>query len=108
MNSTLLVTRTEDDYATRYISTWAEKVISEAEGKGANVIDLRSKKAIRKEVESRLRKNKPSLVFLNGHGDSECVTGYEEEVIIKAGENENLLEVGHAFRNKTRELALAL
>jgi hypothetical protein len=92
MNSTLLVTRTEDDYQTRYISKWAEKVINEASKKGGNIVDLKSQKATRTQVEGRLKKVKPSLVFLNGHGDTECITGFEQEIIIKAGENEALLK----------------
>src|ERR1700684_1364626 len=92
MNSTLLVTRTNDDLQTRYISTWAKKVIKEAENHNANVIDLEADKATRKELEGRLKKKQPAIVFLNGHGDSTCVAGYQQETLIKAGDNDQLLQ----------------
>ena len=88
----LLVTRPEYDYTTRYISAWAKKVIEEATARGCRVLDLVGERASKKELESMLVKQKPSLVFLNGHGGDNLVTGQDEKIIIKAGENEHLLK----------------
>ncbi len=63
-----------------------------ASKKGANIIDLHKKKATRSEFEGRIKKTNPSLVILNGHGDEDCVTGHDNEVLVKAGENEDLLK----------------
>jgi hypothetical protein len=41
-----------------------------------------------KEGESMLAKQTPDVVFLNGHGSEEAVTGHNGEVILRAGENE--------------------
>ncbi|GAA4461826.1 hypothetical protein GCM10023093_07270 [Nemorincola caseinilytica] len=38
-----------------------------------------------------LKKHSPELVFLNGHGNSDCVTGHNQEILIKANDNEQLL-----------------
>ena len=92
MKHSLLVTRPYFDLTTRYISSWAKKIITLAEEKGGDVFDLDRKRANRKEFESIMRKKKPSLVFLNGHGDYDAVAGQENEVLVRAGDNEKLLE----------------
>jgi len=92
MKHSLLVTRPNSDRTTRYISTWAEKVISLAQEKGLAVFDLARNRANRKELESMIRRNEPSLIFLNGHGHDTVVTGQDGEVLIEAGSNENILK----------------
>lgn len=89
---TLLITRPEHDPGTKYISHWSKKIIEAAEEKGAKVIDLHQEKAEKKEFEGRIHKTNPSLVILNGHGNEDCVTGHDNKVIVKAGENEELLK----------------
>jgi len=56
------------------------------------VTDLHKEKANKKEFEGRTKKLKPDLVLLNGHGDNVSVTGHNNEVIVKDGENSNLLK----------------
>lgn len=92
MKHSLLVTRPNSDLTTRYISVWAKKIITLAKDKGVSVFDLDKKRANRKEFESMMRKNKPSLVFLNGHGDYNFVAGQYDENLVCAGENEKILE----------------
>lgn len=79
----LLITRPEYDITTRYLSRWSEKIIKKAESKGINVIDLWRGKANRKRVIGILEKRNPRLVFLNGHGKDNCVTGHNNEIILK-------------------------
>lgn len=88
----LLITRPEHDPGTRYLSHWGKKVIQAAEEKGVDVIDLNQNKAVRTEFEGRVRKTNPSLVILNGHGTEDCVMGHDNQVLVKAGENEALLK----------------
>ena len=89
---TFLVTRPEYDYTTRYISTWAQKVIKHARGKGHFVLDLEGNRARKKEIESVIKKKNPSLIFLNGHGNDSIVTGQDGEILIEAGKNEAMLK----------------
>jgi len=91
MNKAVLATRPEYEYTTRYISAWAEKVLDFARQKGFDVFDLPKQRANRKQAESMLLKHKPSLVFLNGHGNDSCVTGQDEEILVEAGVNEEIL-----------------
>ncbi|MBI4600145.1 hypothetical protein HY732_04490 [Candidatus Uhrbacteria bacterium] len=88
---TLLITRPQHDLTTRYISSWAIEAIRHAERKGHAVIDLQKEKANRKEFVGRIEKVKPHIVFLNGHGSSDCVTGHDNEVLVGTGVNHEVL-----------------
>ena len=88
--SKVLITRPEFDYPTRYISAWAKKIVELVNKKG-NALDLPREKSNRKLVESMLKKHNPSLVFFNGHGGKDCVMGQDNEVLVKAGQNEAML-----------------
>ena len=87
----LLVTRPEYDPTTRYISCWAELIINLAKSKGFMVLDLQRTKANRKELEGRIKKLHPELVFLNEHGNDESITGHDNEVLVGLEENHQVL-----------------
>lgn len=90
--SKVIITRPEHDPSTRYLSRCSENVIQVAKRKGLEVFDLHKEKAIRKELEGRIKKISPELVILNGHGDSKSVGGHDNHILIKAGENEKILK----------------
>lgn len=87
----LLVTRPEHDYATRYLSAWAERFFTLTKEKGYSVIDLYRQRANRIEVESILDKRSPDFVVINGHGSTDSVAGHENEPLLIAGDNSSLL-----------------
>jgi len=87
----LIVTRPQHDPTTRYISSWAGEIVSFARAKGVTVIDLVKSKVTRKELEGRIKKITPRMVFLNGHGSQDAVFGHDNEVLIRVGENDTLL-----------------
>jgi hypothetical protein len=90
--ATLLVTLPRHEQTTRCISAWAKKALKVAEKKGLAVFELADKRACKKAFESMIKKHKPSFVFLNGHGGSSVVTGHENEPLVQAGMNEEILE----------------
>jgi len=92
MNKILLITRPDHDITTRYLSIWSEKITELADKKNISVLDLKRKKANKKEFKSRISKMKPLLVVFNGHGGNNYVAGYDNEVLIKSGNNERLLK----------------
>ena len=92
MNKTLLVTRPKYDDTTHYLFHWASVVLDQAREKGFKVLDLNKKRANRKDFLSVLRKQTPSLVFLNGHGNADSITGHDGESLIDANGDMNLLE----------------
>ena len=65
----LLITRPEHDFTTRYLSKWSEEIIGEAEKKHIEVIDLNGEKAERpfrerlRQVTQRQRKQRRTVEF---------------------------------------------
>lgn len=87
----LIVTRPQHDVTTRYISSWAGEIISFAQQKNIDIIDLAKEKASRDEFEGRVKKLQPAAVFLNGHGSESSVCGHDNETIVAAEENHTIL-----------------
>ena len=87
----LILTRPQHDITTRYLFYWAEAIVGLAKTKGIEVFDLAKHKANRVELEGRVKKLQPELVFLNGHGGDDCVCGHNNEVLIAVGKNHTIL-----------------
>lgn len=86
-----LFTRPDYESVTKYLSAWSKALIEEARAKAIEVIDLVGVKANKKEFEGRLKKKRPSLVVLSGHGNDGCVTGQDDEPLVQAGNNASVL-----------------
>jgi hypothetical protein len=84
----LLITRPEHDLTTRYLSKWSEEVISEAEKKHIEVVDLDGEKAERTRFIGTLEKKSPDFVFLNGHGSAEIVGGHDNAPLLVGSDKE--------------------
>lgn len=76
-----LITRVNYDEATRYLYFWCEELLKLAK-KHWTIYDLAKEKANRKNVESYLVKQNPSLVIFNGHGNAETIFGHDAESLI--------------------------
>lgn len=92
MNNTALATMPNSDQTTLYISAWAEHTIEQLESKHIQFFILTKERATLSVFESMLKKHKPSLVFINGHGGSDLVCGHKDEELVKVGKNESLLK----------------
>lgn len=92
MSKTYLITRPEHDSTTHYLSHWSEETINTAQNKGMKVLDLNRENANRQKFENIIKKMSPDLVVLNGHGDDNTVTGHNNQPLVMAGENENILK----------------
>jgi len=86
-----LITRPNYDPATRYLHAWSQEIITVAKNKKLPVFDLHNKSANKKELSNRIQKLNPKLVVLNGHGDDDLITGQDNEPLIEAGKNDDLL-----------------
>lgn len=82
MSKSMLITRPDHDLITKYFYTWSNELVEFAKNKAIQVFDLKGKKSNRKEFLSYIKHN-PSLVFLNGHGNSNIFTGYDDEPIVE-------------------------
>ena len=79
---TVLITRPDHEPVTKYLCLWSEEILTLTEHKGISIYDLRGKKASRKIFESFMSKHSPALILLNGHGNAEIITGYDNEPIV--------------------------
>lgn len=91
MNNSLLITRPNHDITTNYLYYWSEKIINEAEKRSVKTVDLKGKRANKKELTGIIHKVQPALIVFNGHGNSNSITGYDNEVLIEADDNEEIL-----------------
>jgi hypothetical protein len=88
---TYLLVRPEHDDTTHFLSAYARETAKTAEKNGFAIVDIDREKANRKEVEGRLEKMKPRVVFFNGHGNERSIMGHKHQLLIVAGENEDIL-----------------
>lgn len=91
MSRALLVTRPNHDLITTYLFHWSKLVIKEARKKRIKVLDLSGNKANNKTFVSYMTEHQPILVFFNGHGDEATITGYDNDVLVSVGQNEEML-----------------
>lgn len=78
-----LITRPRHDKRTFYIHSFSKGIVAIAKDNGnIHMTELEGPKATRKKFESYTEKNKPSLIFLNGHGDEISVLGHENKPIL--------------------------
>lgn len=108
-NNVILITRPEYDPATEYLSDWCELIIREAEQRNFKIVQLKNKDAKRDLLEKRIEKNDPALILFNGHGESDRILGDKNTVLIKVGENEEILKkrIIHSLScNSAKELGL--
>jgi|SRR3989344_7556494 len=92
MNHSVLVTRPNYEYTTRYLSAWADKIIEFAKQRGDKVLDLDGERANRKEFESMIKRHKPSFIFLNGHGNPGSIAGQANVTLIEENVNTGFLK----------------
>jgi len=91
MTKAILITRPNHDLITTYFFYWSELIIKEATKKRFKVLDLRENKATSEMFSSYIVKHEPILVFFNGHGNTDMITGYENKPLLEANKNEKLL-----------------
>ncbi|KKQ35442.1 MAG: hypothetical protein US51_C0005G0005 [Microgenomates group bacterium GW2011_GWA2_37_6] len=97
MPQAIVITRPFYDETTSYLHRWNLDVVKQAKAKSNSVADLKYKRANRKELESIVKKLKPEVIILNGHGSSDTILGQGDEVLIKAGKNEHILKNSNVF-----------
>jgi len=89
----ILITRPKYEIATVFCHSWTSLIIEDAKNRGIKIIDdLEKRKASRKNIESYLKKQDPSIVMFNGHGNSATIFGHDNEPLIEAFKNSALLK----------------
>ncbi|MBN1645116.1 hypothetical protein JW851_03700 [Candidatus Woesearchaeota archaeon] len=78
----MIIIRTRHDTQTNYLYTYSTKLIQEAEQAGFKVIKLEDDSVNEKVLRSRIKKQKPSLIFFNGHGNKTSIFRNKKDVFI--------------------------
>jgi len=86
----VVISRPKFDETTNYLYTWASKIITSLKRLNFRVIDLKDKKANKKNIENALIKKNPSLVIFNGHGSPTEICGDNNEVLINLENKKHL------------------
>lgn len=90
-NHTLMITRTRYDETMNYLFYWAGLIADEAKSKNIDVVDLKEEKVTKNEFCGRICKIKPKVIFVNGHGNSDSLTGHNNQVLVQSNDNEKIL-----------------
>lgn len=91
----LVITRPSYETTTKYLFAWNQKVIKAAKVKRVEIIDLSKVKATKKNLTESLIRSKTNLVLLNGHGAPDKIAGQNNEILIQAKINEDILKDKH-------------
>lgn len=100
MSRIIVFTNPAHDKPTEYIGVWCEKMVSLAKTKPeTKVIEIRGKDVIKNNVVKIIKETIPQLVFFHGHGSSNEICGHDYNVLIKVGDNLDILKdkVVHAL-----------
>lgn len=91
-NKTILITRPNHDGILNCFYFWTENILDEATRKNLKILDLSGSKATRKNIESYIKKTKPSIILFNGHGSNTHIFGHDNEPLVEYGVNHDLLK----------------
>ena len=90
MSNKCLITRPNHDKVTSYLFQWSKEILKN--DSNLRFLNLEGKNANKAKVESYLKKQDPKLVLFNGHGNNNTICGFNNEVLIESGKNEDLLK----------------
>ena len=91
MKTGLIITLPRSDLVTEYLSQFSEEIIKEAEVREVKCKPLKDEDANKEEFEKVLRRLDYNFVVFNGHGTQDTIKGNANEVLIKLGQNEIIL-----------------
>ena len=86
----MVITRPNHDVTTFYLFHWSKPILDQAKRHKISVVDLLGDRANKKEFMSVIRKTRPKLVVVNGHGNSDTLMGQDNEVLVTTDENEEI------------------
>jgi len=85
--TTVLFIRPSHDDVTSYLFHYSKQLVSEAEAKGFNTLNKEKEKTTKKIITKIIKKNNPSFIMFNGHGNPNIIVGHQNEPLITCGEN---------------------
>jgi hypothetical protein len=87
----ILFFRPDKDLAMQYASNWLGYGVTEAKNRGYDVIDMADEEATKEKFMKVMETEKPELCFLGGHGSPTVFTGYEQQIVMEACQNDQIM-----------------
>ena len=84
--------RPSHDDVTSYLFHYSKELVTYSCLKGFITINKEREDANKQVVTNIIKKLKPTFIMFNGHGSPNLICGHEDEIIIKYGDNHNLLK----------------
>lgn len=88
----MIITRPNYENTTNYLFKWSEHILDFAKNTHKKVVDISGKKVTKPILESYIRKIKPGFIMINGHGNDNCVTGHDDEVLVEKDRNAEIFK----------------
>lgn len=104
---TFLLTRTDCDDVNSYLFSYSEHILKFADKNNIAYRDLKNDENNKNILTSSIKKLNPPLIVFNGHGDKSTIWGHKDNILIKEGENEDLLK-GKIIYARSCDAAISL
>jgi hypothetical protein len=88
---TVLFFRPDTDQAMTYAKYWVGIPIQKAIDLGYTVLDMVDSDATKEKLEELMKNEKIDLAFMAGHGNSNTFTGYQQEIVMQACQNDQIM-----------------
>lgn len=91
MSKVVLVSDAAFDIVTNYLHEWTRNLLGRIETTGKTIFYLAGVDSNRQLFTKTIEQENPTLVILNGHGSDDLVAGFNNEPLVLAHENPELL-----------------
>lgn len=88
----MIITLPRCDDATEYLAFYSQEIIKKADSRNLKTKDLKDSKVNFSNFNKILEKLNYNLIVINGHGSVDCIYGHKHEILVKVGENEEILK----------------
>jgi len=88
---TLFVRPSYDD-VTSYLYFYSKELIQFSSSKGYNVLNKEKNKANYSEINNIISNKNPKFIMFNGHGSENSISGHNDEILVKLGDNHKILK----------------
>jgi len=91
MKEGVLITLPASDDVTEYLSAFSRSIFEACEKSSTKITSLEKEKVTKKNFFDKVKSYDYNFIVFNGHGGKDYIKGHKDEVLVKVGESENLL-----------------
>lgn len=89
----VLITNPSHDDATKYLNAWSEGILSNILSTlvGTDIFELKNSDVTKANLTRLVQEKNPHLILFHGHGGGRMILGFESNILVVCGDNEQLL-----------------